>query len=295
MVDISARERAAFRDDGVVFVGQALSPDLVAAAHELFEWSLAHPSGSACEFYPDEPGRFYQDLCHPEAAFAYRDFLERSPLADIVAQLWSGDEVWFLYEQVFVKDRAATRRTPWHQDSPYLALDGNDLAVVWINFSPIAQAHSLEFVRGSHRGPLYDGSAFDDEDDTRPIYAHGLPRLPDIEADRSSFDIVSFDIEPGDVVIFHPAVLHGGAPTTADSRRETLSLRFFGQDAVYAERPEPAPAPLTAGLHDALGVGERFRHPAFPRLRPSVTGFESIPKIDGHGQPLKTQIRTEPN
>lgn len=292
MLNITADDAAAYRNDGVIYLPGVLSGAQLDAARRAFEWSLEHPTKSACEFYPSEAGRFYQDLCHPEAAFVYRDILEHSPVADIIAALWGRDDVWFLYEQVFLKEGGAMRRTPWHQDSPYLALEGDELAVMWINFDPVAESQSLEFVRGSHRGPLYNGSAFDETDDTSPIYEHGLPRLPDIEADRAAWDIVSFAIKPGDVVVFHPAMLHGGAPTTT-SRRRTLSLRFFGQDAVYAARPDPAPAPLTAGLHESLKPGDPFRHPAFPRLRPEPQGFDAIPRGDGHDRTLAAQIRAE--
>ena len=201
------------REDGVVVLPQVLDAATLAEAERLFDWSIAHPSPAAYRFYKNTPGTFYQDLCHPEAALAYRDLLSHSNLADLVAALWGSPDVWFLYEQIFLKEGPAMRRTPWHQDSPYLALDGEHIAVVWINFETVLKEHSLEFVRGSHRGTLFDGSSFDADDDTKPIYAHGLPRLPDIEAKRDDWDIVSWPITPGDVVIFHPRMLHGGAPT----------------------------------------------------------------------------------
>jgi len=144
-----------------------------------------------------------------------------------------------MYEQVFKKSGGATRRTPWHQDSPYLPVDGDDLAVMWISFDSLRSEQSLEFVRGSHKGVMYDGSRFSPKDDTAPLFGDGsLPRLPDIEADRASWPIVSYAVEPGDVLIFHPGVLHGGAPTDAELNRRTLSLRFFGNDAVVGQRPE---------------------------------------------------------
>ncbi len=274
---ITPRDAETLRRDGVVFLPGALDPDTLALARDCFDWSRTHPTASACTFYENERGTFYQDLCHPEAAHAYRRLLADTALPDLIAKLWQSPEVWFLYEQIFLKEGEAMRRTPWHQDAPYLALDGTRIAVVWISFDAVAREDSLEFVRGSHRGPLYDGSAFDPNDDTVPIYAHGLPRLPDIEAARGDYDIVSFGVEPGDVVVFHPAILHGGAGTQQGTRRRTLSLRFFGDDAVYAQRPEPAPAPLVAGLHERLRPGDAFRHPAFPRLRPTPTGFDEIP------------------
>ena len=207
MIDIESRHAADYHRDGVVHLAGALDAETLAAAESLFEWSLEHPTPSACRFYEETAATFYQDLCHPHAALAYRELLEDSPIADIVARLWDAREVWFLYEQIFLKEGPAMRRTPWHQDAPYLALDGEQLAVMWINFDPVPRQASLEFVRGSHHGTLYDGSAFDAADDTAGIYGDGLPRLPDIEADRTAWDIVSWAIEPGDVVVFHPAIL----------------------------------------------------------------------------------------
>lgn len=290
---VTAAAQRALAQDGVVHLPGALDTATLELAERLFEWSVAHPTESACRFYEGGEGRFYQDLCNPGAALAYRELLEHGCVADLVGALWNAPDVWFLYEQVFLKDGAAMRRTPWHQDTPYLALDGERVAVMWISFDAVDAAHSLEFVRGSHRGPLFDGSAFDEGDDTAPIYAHGLPRLPDIEAHRADYDIVSFAVEPGDVVVFHPSTLHGGAPTEAGTRRRTLSLRFFGDDAVYATRPDPAPAPLVAGLHDALEPGAPFRHPAFPKLRPTPAGFDTLPGSAGaHAEGLKNRIQS---
>jgi len=280
----------AFRRDGVTCLRQALNQNELALAKESFEWSLANPTPSACTFYDSGVSEFYQDLCHPRGALTYRKLIENSPLADIASQLWESQDVWFLYEQIFVKQGQATRRTPWHQDTPYLALEGKELAVMWISFDSVDAEHSLEFVTGSHRGPLFDGSAFDPEDDTTPIYGHGLPRLPDIENHREDFDIVSYAVEPGDIVIFHPSTLHGGAATEINVPRRTLSLRFFGGDTIYAERPSQAPAPLIAGLHDALKPGDPFRYHAFPKLRPEPSGFDLITADDAPDYTLKAKI-----
>jgi ectoine hydroxylase-related dioxygenase (phytanoyl-CoA dioxygenase family) len=265
-LDLPALARR-FADDGVVHVPAVLDAAAVDAARAAFEWSLANPGPGASRAFATVEGSFYQDLCNPAApgSAPYRDVLHDTPVAALVAALWGSPEIWFMYEQVFLKDGGESRRTPWHQDSSYLSVDGDHLAVAWITFDPVPRADSLEFVRGSHRDTLYNTSAFDPDDETAPIF-DGLPRLPDIEADRSSFDIVSHDVEPGDVVVFHPAILHGGAPTHPGGRRRTLSLRFFGRDAVYATRAGRAMGPAVAGLHRALRDGDPFRHDAFVEL-----------------------------
>lgn len=271
--------RDRFRRDGVVHLAQALSAQTVARALEAFEWSLAHPGPGAAELPGHGGGRFYQDLANPAALARYEPLVRDTEVAEVIAALWADSPVWFMYEQVFAKSGGATRRTPWHQDTPYLPVRGRHLAVMWMSFEPVDPAHALEFVRGSHRGTLYDGSRFDPDDDTAPLYGDGsLPRLPDIEARRADYPIVSWATRPGDVIVFHPAVLHGGGATSAHGSRRTLSLRFFGEDAVVAARParrpaersvpggNPAAHPLTRMR--LLPDGAPFRDPAFPRLRP---------------------------
>src|ERR1700731_948678 len=229
--------REAYKRDGVVYLAQALSKDQLARALAAFDWSLANPGPLASRITQKSDALFYQDLCNLDCIPAYRGMLEASPLPELVADLWGSSDVWFMYEQIFLKEGGESRRTPWHQDSSYLPIGGDMLAVMWITFEAVAKEHSLEFVRGSHRGTLFDGSRFDAQDDTAPLYGDGsLPRLPNIEAERARWEIVSWAVEPGDVLVFHPGMLHGGAPTSPGTRRRTLSLRFFGDDAVYTPR-----------------------------------------------------------
>jgi ectoine hydroxylase-related dioxygenase (phytanoyl-CoA dioxygenase family) len=270
---------AAFRDDGAVYLPRALSPATMALAREAYDWSLANPGPGASNLPSKGDGTFYQDLANPAALAAYERLLRETEVGDIVSALWAHPDVWFMYEQVFLKEGGVTRRTPWHQDAPYLPVRGDTLAVMWISFDPVVPEQALEFVRGSHRGPTYDGSRFDPEDDTEPLYGDGsYPRLPDIEADRDRWPLISWGTDPGDVVVFHPAVLHGGGATDSSGRRRTLSLRFFGADAVVAWRPgmtaaenrsptvDPAVHPLTRMRF--LPDGAPFRDPAFPKVRP---------------------------
>ncbi|MGE0621833.1 MAG: phytanoyl-CoA dioxygenase family protein [Pseudomonadales bacterium] len=270
-----------FRADGVVCLRGALCAQTLRLAREAFDWSLEHPGPGASRLPSKGSGEFYQDLANPAALAAYDRLVRDTEVGDIIAALWGEPDVWFMYEQVFRKEGGDTRRTPWHQDAPYLPVRGAALAVMWISFDSVPPEQALEFVRGSHLGPLFDGSRFDPEDDTAPIYGEGsFPRLPDIEADRASWPIVSWGTEPGDVVVFHPAILHGGGATTAAGRRRTLSLRFFGEDAVVAWRPGMQPVESRADRVDATvhpltrmrfrPDGAPFRDPAFPKIRSAI-------------------------
>jgi ectoine hydroxylase-related dioxygenase (phytanoyl-CoA dioxygenase family) len=269
-----------FRNRGVVHLPAALDADAIAIARAAFDWSLKHPGRGASKLLPGSPGSFYGDLANPASFDPYTDVNTKTPIPDIVAALWQKPDVWYMYEQVFLKtggEADAAKRTPWHQDLPYLPVCGNDLAVVWISFDDLAADESLEFIVGSHTGTLYDGSRFDPNDETLPLYGTGdLPRLPHIEANRARYEIVSFPITVGDVVVFHPAMLHGGAPAGPGRQRHTLSVRYFGEDAKVAWRPGdtmeriaqigsgPEVHPMARAKR--LGEGAPFRDPGFPKV-----------------------------
>jgi len=256
-----------YEADGVVLLKDALGAPALAAAQTAYEWSLANPGPGASRLPSKTEGVFFNDLFNPRCLEGYREMLQASPLPALISDIWGAPDVWFFYEQVFLKEGGETRRTPWHQDSSYLAIAGQHLAVAWITFDPTTEEDSLEFVRGSHKGVLYNGSRFDPDDDTAPTHpGSSLPRLPDIEADRAKWDIVSFATEPGDVVLFHPKTLHGGAPTHPGVRRRTLTLRFFGEDATYEARDGRA-GPSSSSFHSRLTTGDPFRDPSFLKLR----------------------------
>lgn len=220
-----------FDRNGVVCLRQALDPEQLSMALETFEYTYAHPGPAQRNFYQEQGVQFYQDGGNVQTWPFYLEFCKRSIIPDIVGSLWKDPNVWFFYEQIFLKEGMASRRTAWHQDQSYIPYEGSKSASVWINFEPVSAENTLEFVRGSHKGPIYNGSRYDADDDTAGFYADGiLPPLPDIESRREDFDIVSWAVEPGDIVVFHHNILHGGAPLKPGDRRRTSSLRFIGDD-----------------------------------------------------------------
>lgn len=262
--------RARFARDGVVFLPQVLDAGQQAAALEAWRWSLAHPARGG-KVAQATDSTFYQDLYNPRVLEGYRPMLEASPIPEICARLWGTDSVWFMYEQVFLKEGGETRRTPWHQDGSYLPIGGLDTAVAWITFDPLSKDDSLEFVPGSHRGTMYNGSSFALGDDTAPLFADSdLPRLPDIEAERGEWPIVSWPVIPGDIILFDVATLHGGAATHVGQRRRTLTLRFFGERAVYAPKANRTSLPNVPGLGERLAPGDPFRDERFLQLWPKA-------------------------
>jgi ectoine hydroxylase-related dioxygenase (phytanoyl-CoA dioxygenase family) len=255
-----------FARDGVVHLPQVLDADWLDLIETGVRRNLLSPGPYMTRAFPDSDREIYIDYLNAGTIPEFRILLQDSPIVDIVATVLGSESLWLFFEQVWVKAGGRSRRTPWHQDAPVWITEGSQVCGFWITLDPVGADESLEFVRGSHRGPLYNGIKFDPDNETSPYYPDSdWPTLPDIQADRSPWDIVSFPNTPGDVVMFHPAMLHGGG--ASDNERRTLSLRFFGDDVTYAPRPGRSSPPFP-GVASVLKPGEPLRSSWFPQVLP---------------------------
>ncbi len=168
----------------------------------------------------------------------------------------------FYHDHVLVKEPGTTQRTPWHQDQPYYNVAGAQTCSVWLPVDPVSRAATLEFVAGSHRGPWLMPRTF--MDNQAKWFPEGaLEDLPDIESDRAAYEIIGWELEPGDAVFFNMLTLHCAGGVEGPRRRRVLSLRYLGDDVTHAPRPWKT-SPDFPGLADELDDGAPMDHPLFP-------------------------------
>ncbi len=260
--------RSQLHTDGAMLIPQGFDEAAMRRVDAAFQWMVDHPGPGAEKRYTHEPATFYESTGYAPAEPAFAAIFEHTPIVDMVRRLYDGGDVWYLGEQLFWKHGGHARRTPWHQDLSYLPFRGDSVIGVWISLGDLPRSACLEFVRGSHRGVLYNGASYLDlDDDTHPLYPQSdMPRLPDIEADRGAWDILSWPVRRGDLIVFHLGALHGGGGTTPGLERRSLTLRFFGADAVWTE-PLPAADPAAFAARRAKAVrdsGTRRQPPRQP-------------------------------
>lgn len=263
--------RGQYERDGVIMLRQALHSEWLLLVELGLQRVLANAGQQKHLFFADDDGEFVETIRNTEVTPELQRLVYDSPVADVIGSLIGSENIWLYSDEFFVKEGGNCERTPWHQDTPYWPIAGNQIASMWISLDRLPKEECLEYVAGSHNGTIFDGfsPAKVKEDPTLPHYGEEYERLPDIEANRDEFNIVSWDVEPGDVIIAHPSVLHGGGPTGPSGRRRALTVRCYGDDIVYAERPPSRPTvPLTPGLSLALEPGDPLRSPWYPRLRP---------------------------
>lgn len=269
------------RENGAVRIKGALNADEMSIVKEAYELQLANIAPWALD-KKTENTRFVIDPINPDIwrTPVYQRMWRETKLVDLAAAIFTTPEVWLWYSQVFFKQGSAgekVHRTEWHQDV-YDPIEGADLVRFWIPLEPLQKDYSLEFIRGTHRGVLYNTGGLDEVTALTADNGRPMPPIPDIEADRSKWDILSWDLEVGDVVAFHPTVIHGGGPTKPNGTRRTLTMLLFGRDVRYATRPNPPAALSSASVDDAqqivrdmvagLQLGDPIcSSPAVPRLR----------------------------
>ena len=255
-----------FQRDGVVVLRQMVDSTLLAELAEGVEQNLSEPGEWANDYTPDgSTGRFFGDYVNWQRISSYRRAALDSALPVVARELMRSETVRFFHEHVLVKEPGTSEITPWHHDEPYYCTDGTQNVSLWISLDPVPIAAGLEFVVGSHRWDrrfvprkFVDATAYAAAD-------LGFELVPDVDADRARYDIVAFDITPGDVLAFHFRTLHS-APGTAgrtSHRRRAVSLRYLGDDAVFAERPWLHSPPFS---RDNLTIGGPFEDPRFPLI-----------------------------
>jgi ectoine hydroxylase-related dioxygenase (phytanoyl-CoA dioxygenase family) len=254
-----------FARDGAVCIRQLLSPDEVALLREGIDTNLVQPSERAkIASRPDDPGRFFEDFCNWQRIGAFERFVRDTPVALAAQRLMQSRSVRLYHDHVLVKEPGTRQRTPWHQDQPYYNIDGLQNISFWIPVDPVPRSHTLEFVAGSHRGPWLMPRTF--MDNQAKWFPEGsLQDLPDIEANRSAFPILGWDVQPGDLVCFHMLALHAAGGFEGPGRRRVFSVRFMGDDARHAPRNWKT-SPEFPGLAQELPAGAPMDHPLFPML-----------------------------
>jgi ectoine hydroxylase-related dioxygenase (phytanoyl-CoA dioxygenase family) len=256
----------AFQRDGACVVPGLLDADAVARLAEGVEQNMAEPSERAIEGGGDgTSGRFFEDFRNWQRIAAYEEVIRASAIGEVAARLMGSETVRLHHDHLLVKEPGTTIRTPWHQDQPYYNIDGRDTISLWIPLDPVPRESTLEFVAGSHASHTWymPRSFFDDR---ALVFEEGtFAEVPDVEADRGAYEILGWELEPGDAVAFNMLTLHAAAGSA--NRRRAFSVRLVGDDVRLAERPH-ATSPPFPELAGALGPGDALEHPLFPQLWP---------------------------
>jgi ectoine hydroxylase-related dioxygenase (phytanoyl-CoA dioxygenase family) len=204
----------------------------------------------------------------------YKSFILESPMAEIAGRVMAASAVNFFFDALFHRTAGNQFRTPFHQDEPFWSVEGFDTCSAWMPLVPVAKQSALECVAGSHRwnerylqtnfgeltGDPRDQVVYTDAEDRVPF--------PDIEGERERYDIRSWDMEPGDVVLFNGRTIHGGSGNLAEGRElRVFNTKWLGDDVRVIFREEGMDPDHSAVMTAAgLAPGDRVSDPLYPEV-----------------------------
>jgi hypothetical protein len=211
----------------------------------------------------DQPGTgsFLLDTGIAARLREFRRFALNGAAPEIAANLLGGEQVNFFGDQIFVKEPQTRERTAFHQDATYFEIEGDQCCVLWMPVDPVPLENgAMMYVRGSHHtGKLYQPNVFVSQ---APLPGAQGEMVPNIEGHMDDYDLVHFEVEPGDVIVHHYRTVHGaGGNSSRYQVRRAASIRYCGDDIRFQTRPW---APRQLHHTQKLGDGDRLGPPDFP-------------------------------
>jgi ectoine hydroxylase-related dioxygenase (phytanoyl-CoA dioxygenase family) len=273
---LSDEDLARFGADGVIKVAGAVTPDMAERMLAAVDRVLATPGAAG--------GTGMDRHLHPHDP-EFASFVHGTDLAALAAQATGSEAIRIYFDQIFVKEPEIDRYFHWHQDHPYWPIRGTQVASTWVALTRATVASSaLEFVKGSHLwgksfrpsisapGETIDVDAMNKLwsgfGDLAVSYDDSIENFED-HTDR--YDIVGFDVEPGDALLFDYRIVHRSRGNGSPNRRVAVSWRWLGDDAIWA--PVPGTDPVISADDTWLKPGDPITDDAvFPLVYRSGVG-----------------------
>jgi phytanoyl-CoA hydroxylase len=143
-----------------------------------------------------------------------------------------------------------------HADGSYWPLRPMNVMTLWLAVDSSTRDNGcLRVVPKSHLKPLKELKA-----DRSVLNVLGSATHTDVEIPAES--IVDLELQPGDVSVHHPNVIHGSNANTSDSRRCGLTIRYISPSTECTDPSQPV---MLLRGESVKGINQ---YRSWPRYRP---------------------------
>ncbi|MBO9605594.1 MAG: phytanoyl-CoA dioxygenase family protein [Paenibacillaceae bacterium] len=167
---------------------------------------------------PDLPPEKFEHVLFPDDPFFVR-LTGDERLLDIV-ESYIGPDIALFGAHYFCKMPYTGQAVLWHQDGSYWPLDPMEVVTLWLAVDESTRENGcLRVIPRSHKLALQTMGA-----------STGVPNVLDSEIDPSfvnEAEAVDIELNPGDVEVHHPNIIHGSEANRSPKRRCGLAIRYI--------------------------------------------------------------------
>jgi ectoine hydroxylase-related dioxygenase (phytanoyl-CoA dioxygenase family) len=275
--DVTCKEIETFHQNGVVLLKSIFDVDWIELLNQGLDQNYHNPTQRARTWDRDTDGRtMFWDSQAWQGIKEYQKFIFNSPAAELAGKLMRAKNINFFFDAVFMRSPGSQFSTPWHQDEPYWSVEGYDTCTIWMPLVPVRKESALAYVPGSHlSNKIFDQYNFGDLNpdgkvDVDQVNFTGIAEesVPNIDADPESYNVMSWDMEPGDCVVFNSRILHGGSgKLNQDQDLRVFTSKWIGDDVRIKFR-ECGMDPDHSDIMTKYGLkpGDRLGTDLYPRI-----------------------------
>lgn len=244
-------DKAAYAADGAICLRGQFDDGWVSRLQAAADEIIAERRRNTQEFTREgKPGRYVSNLFMWREHPVFREFVFGSPAAAIAGEILGAGKINHLFDHLLVKEPGTRDPTVWHHDRPFWPVEGTQICSIWLALDPVTrETGGVEYVAGSHRWPQR----------YRPVQPHtpelarkrnmDLPDCPAIHKERDRHRMLSWDLEPGDCLVFDSLTVHGsGGNASPETRRRGFATRWCGDDVTYIDAEFVLDLPEAPGL-----------------------------------------------
>ncbi len=201
----------AYERDGFVIVRNVLDQELIEEAKAHVEWLL--------EQNPDVPPEGLDTFLVGDDPFWLR-LVGDDRLLDCIEPIY-GSNIALFASHYIAKPPKTGKAVGWHQDGSYWPLEPMEVATAWLALDKAdAENGCMRVLPGTHQERLRGYEEMHEAKDT--VLGNTL--------DISKFDessCIDIELEPGDISLHHPNLVHGSNANASDRWRRGLTIRYI--------------------------------------------------------------------
>ncbi len=202
--------------------------------------------------FPEHLHAEHRNNAHLAFPFLH-DLAVHERIVDAAASL-VGPDISLWSTVLFIKEPDSAAFVSWHQDAFYMGLEPDNFVTAWLALSASTrESGCVSVIPGTHRRRAEHADTFGENN----ILTRGQT-VTDVDED-TAVDLV---LQPGQMSLHHPWLVHGSQPNRTDRRRVGIAMQsYLGGDV----RP-------VRGEHHVLPIRGEVPHPSFTTVNsPTAT------------------------